>query len=377
MNGSFSIAAAVLIACGLATASAAQHPATALSTTLSELSRSQKLDAAPCPVPPAMPESFSIHEVPGWHAPKKSVMKFNVVGNDANKTHFGQVEVRRDPNAAHGNFPHVEAGGRHIYHWSWSTSEGVLFKGLVVNYQPFHPISIRDCNGKLLMSFFQHISIAGGAGGAMNMMGGGAMGGGDMDDAASNKDSHKRGKKAEEKAKKAAMDAITGEPQYVYELYDASGDVPPKKECVQDLTQDMSPFIPTVFKQCMKKGKVDATAMLDDVDFLDGYKNLVAQIKTTKGNSQSVKVFKQEGILSDNRLLIFFAANKAFRTAKDSGIHLKEHKSLIGIVSGTQKLPPWVYISIGCGLCVFLGICAAYFKFVHGDDKDMAGIHRP
>lgn len=257
-------------------------------------------------------------------------------------------------------------------------SEGVLFKALVVSYQPFHPIWIRDCNDKLLISFFQHISIAGGAGGAMNMMGGGGMGGGGMGGPAPPEGNKGRGHKAEAKAKKAAMDALTGEPQYVYELFDASADLAPKKECIQDISKEMSPFIPTVFKACQKKGQVDATAMLDDVDFIDTYKNVVAQIKTYGDkNSQNVKVARQEDILSDNRLLVMFAANKAFRVAKDSGIHLKEHKSLIGIVSGSQKLPAWVYIGIGAGLCVFLGICGAYFKFVHGDETDMPGVHRP
>merc|ERR1719199_2284157 len=112
--------------------------------------------------------------------------------------------------------------------------------------------------------------------------------------------------------------------------------------------------------------------MLDDVDFIDTYKNVVAQIKTYgDNNNQNVRVARQEDILSDNRLLVMMAANKAFRIAKDSGIHLKEHKSLIGIVSGSQKLPAWVFIGIGSGLCIFLGICCAYFKFVHGDETDM------
>merc|ERR1712167_185324 len=112
---------------------------------------------------------------------------------------------------------------------------------------------------------------------------------------------------------------------------------------------------------------------------MDSYKNLISQIKTTASDPpiQQVHVYKQESILSDNRMLVFFAVNKAFRIAKDSGIHLKEHKSLIGIVSGSQKLPAWVFIGIGSGLCIFLGICCAYFKFVHGDETDMPGIHRP
>jgi hypothetical protein len=39
----------------------------------------------------------------------------------------------------------------------------VLFHALVANFQPFRPVALRDCHGTLFTSFFQHISLTGGA----------------------------------------------------------------------------------------------------------------------------------------------------------------------------------------------------------------------